>query len=68
MQATREGLGIGLGWRHLVDKHLEAGRLVKPLENTSVRTDAGYYLLAHENRETFSERDTVEDWLTKMSG
>ncbi len=68
IQATREGLGVGLGWRHLVDRHLESGQLVKPLRNTSVRTDAGYYLLAHDRQDAFAERNTVEDWLIGIAG
>lgn len=67
IQAAVDGLGIALGWGHLVDGLLEKGELVRPLGDASARTESGYYLLKKENRKSFAERDIVVDWLLKES-
>ena len=41
IQAAVDGLGLALGWRHLVDHLLESGQLVRPLGETCVRTQSG---------------------------
>ncbi|MFQ5624595.1 MAG: LysR substrate-binding domain-containing protein [Paracoccaceae bacterium] len=67
IQAAVDGLGIALGWGHLVDHLLENGVLVRPLRQTHTRTEFGYYLLRLEKRRSFPERDIVEDWLLSES-
>ncbi len=67
IQAAVDGLGVALGWGHLVDRLLESGDLVRPLGNTCVRTSSGYYLLHRERQKPFPERRIVEDWLLKES-
>ena len=67
VQAAVDGLGIALGWGHLVDHLLETGALVRPLKSHLVRTTSGYYLLRPEKRRSFPERSVVEDWLLKES-
>ena len=67
IQAAVDGLGIALGWAHLVDPLLDAGRLVRPLGESQVRTDHGYYLLVPQNRPAFPGRDEVTDWLMQIS-
>lgn len=67
IQAAVDGLGIALGWKHLVDNFVDQGKLVCPLGEQSVRTEDGYYLLIPHNRSTFTERDLVKAWLLQMS-
>ncbi|WP_120500156.1 LysR substrate-binding domain-containing protein [Roseovarius sp. EL26] len=67
VQAALDGLGVTLGWKHLVDHLLEQGRLVRPLGDMSVRTKGGYYLLVPERKPSFPERETVRDWLLSLS-
>ncbi len=67
IQAAVDGLGIALGWGHLVDHLLNEGKLVRPLGPTDIRTQHGYYLLCSEKATSFSERQIVEDWLLKTS-
>lgn len=67
VQAAVDGLGIALGWGHLVDRYLEDGSLVRPLGDAHVRTASGYYLLRRKGTRSFPERQTVEDWLAKQS-
>ncbi|NCW55397.1 MAG: LysR family transcriptional regulator, partial [Rhodobacteraceae bacterium] len=45
IDAAVSGLGLALGWGHLVDHLIEDGKLVRPLQSVSVRTEFGYYLL-----------------------
>lgn len=67
MQAAVDGLGIALGWGHLVDHMLETGALVRPLKSVQTRTTSGYYLLSPEKQRAFPERSVVEGWLLKES-
>ncbi|GAB5436564.1 LysR substrate-binding domain-containing protein [Falsiruegeria mediterranea] len=67
VQAAVDGLGIALGWAHLVDPLLESGALVRPIPDASVRTQSGYYLLQTPSHKTFPERRIVEDWLLGLS-
>ncbi len=67
IQAAVDGLGIALGWGHLVDPLLESGRLVRPLESVRVRTEHGYYLLRPDKATRFDERRAVETWLIEIS-
>lgn len=67
IQAAVDGLGVGLGWAHLVDHLLKSGELVRPLGAGNVRSKFGYYLLRPQNRKAFPERNMVEDWLLKES-
>ncbi len=67
VQAAVDGLGIALGWGHLVDRLLETGALVRPLAETHVRTTSGYYLLKHQSKKPFSGQAAVEHWLLEHS-
>lgn len=61
VQAARDGLGVALGWKHLVEEPLAAGALVRPLEQT-VRTDLGYYLLVRQDRDASTQAAAFCDW------
>lgn len=67
IQAALDGLGIALGWGHLVDRHLQDGSLVKPLGDVHVRTNSGYYLLRRQGAPKHAETDVVASWLTQES-
>ena len=67
VQAAVDGLGIALGWGHLVDHHLESGALIRPLGDNNRRTQSGYYLLSRKDSKPFPERDIVTDWLKSES-
>jgi len=67
IQAAVDGLGIALGWGHLVDHHLQSGALVRPLGGEHVRTNAGYYLLRRQRADPHPESDVVADWLLRDS-
>ena len=67
IDAAQSGLGVALGWGHLVDHLIDAGKLVRPLGDAAVRTEFGYYLLKPAQRSSFEERDKVEAWLISVS-
>ncbi|MCP5075976.1 MAG: LysR family transcriptional regulator [Rhodobacteraceae bacterium] len=67
IEAAVDGLGVALGWGHLVDHLVKSGKLVRPLEAAEIRTNHGYYLLHPEKRQTFPECSVVENWLTQES-
>ena len=67
IDAAVSGLGLALGWGHLVDHLIDEGKLVRPLNATSVRTDFGYYLLKPSKAHRFKERNQVENWLIDVS-
>jgi len=67
IQAAVDGLGVALGWGHLVDAHLRAGTLVQPLGAEHVRTRSGYYLLRRQGADPHPESDVVAGWLLQES-
>lgn len=67
IQAALDGLGVVLGWGHLVDHLLESGELVRPLGDRAVRTESGYYLLKNASHKGFPEKQIVENWLIEQS-
>ena len=67
IQAAVDGLGIALGWGHLVDRHLQEGALVRPLGPDHVRTQSGYYLLRRQGAGSHAEGDVVARWLLSES-
>lgn len=67
IQAAVDGLGIALGWGHLVDRHLKSGALIRPLAGEHVRTNSGYYLLRRQGAGRHAESDVVAKWLLQES-
>lgn len=65
--AAVDGVGVALGWGHLVDQFLASGKLVRPLGPMQVRTEFGYYLLTPQNHPAFQSRTEVSDWLMSVS-
>ncbi|MCV2866742.1 LysR substrate-binding domain-containing protein [Albidovulum sediminicola] len=67
IHAALDGVGVALGWGHLVDQYLNNGRLVRPLGDAQVRTKFGYYLLTPQNHPAFPSRTEISDWLMAVS-
>lgn len=65
--AAVDGVGVALGWGHLVDQMLKTGKLVRPLGDTQVRTNYGYYLLTPQNHPAFPGRTELAGWLMSVS-
>ena len=67
IQATLKGQGIGLGWKTLVDEHINSGELVKPFD-LSLKTNRGYYVLRQSNKKFSSDANLLFEWILKRSG
>lgn len=67
VQAAVDGVGVALGWSHLVDAHLQTGALVCPLGHVHLRTGSGYYLLQRDDAGRRPARDAVARWLVRES-
>ena len=65
LQAARDGLGVALGWKHLVSEPLAAGTLVRPLQHTVV-TEFGYYLLMRQDRAVSPQAEAFRDWARSL--
>lgn len=61
LQAVLEGHGIGLGWRPLIDQHLDDGRLVE-VGRWDVTTERAYYVPAARTPNLDAQRFAA--WLT----
>lgn len=67
IQAAIDGVGVALGWAHLVDPMLASGRLVRPLGDRQVATSHGYFLLTPEGRIPSAACQEVAHWLRQSS-
>ena len=67
IQAAVDGLGLALGWGHLVDRYLESGALVRPMGDAALRTRSGYYLLRRKGQTRLPSQDVVAKWLLNES-
>lgn len=63
--AALAGQGIALGWRGIVDAHLESGLLVALGADMQV-TDRGYFLLQHPPQDDAGAR--LQSWLLTETG
>ena len=64
MQAAVNGQGLSLAWRYIVDDLLEKGQLVRPID-TSLQSDAGYYLITPVQPELPAEVSSCASWIVK---
>jgi len=66
IQAVMEGQGIALGWRHLTERLIDAGLLVRVTDH-SLRTEKGYYVVWPKARELSLSMERVRDWLIECA-
>jgi len=66
IQAVMEGQGIALGWRHLTERLIDAGLLVRVTDH-SLRTGKGYYVVWPRARELSTSMTRVRDWLIECA-
>lgn len=67
LQAAVDGIGVALGPRPVIDRELEAGRLVMPLPGPTVPSRA-YYWLVPEGRANDPALRSFCDWLLEEVG
>jgi LysR family transcriptional regulator, glycine cleavage system transcriptional activator len=62
VQAALRGLGIGIGWQHVVSDLIAEGSLVRPIPEIC-RWDRGHYLVVPSNRVGRADVEAFCDWL-----
>lgn len=65
IDAARNGQGVALGWRYLVDRDIEAGTLVRLLDEF-VSTELGYYLVWPDHRELAHGVACFREWCLQV--
>lgn len=66
IQAVMEGQGIALGWRHLTDRLIAAGLLVR-LSDHVMTTNKGFHVAWPRNRALSESAEKVRDWLAAQA-
>ena len=66
IQAVMEGQGIALGWRHLTDRLISAGLLVR-LTDHVMTTGKGFHVAWPKNRPLTESAEKVRDWLATQA-
>ncbi|MGI9463136.1 MAG: LysR substrate-binding domain-containing protein [Aestuariivirgaceae bacterium] len=67
IEAAKNGHGVALGWRNLVDRELACGALVKPIDQ-SVVSDFAYYLVWPDRYERSPEALAFCAWMHEQVG
>lgn len=66
IEAARCGHGVALGWRTLMDRDLNSGRLVRPMEEV-VRTSRSYFLVSRAGEELSEPVSAFRGWLASVA-
>ena len=61
IDAACRGLGVALGWNHLVDEYLENGTLIRPT-SASITTNNGYYLIWPHKLNMVTRLKSFQEW------
>lgn len=65
IQAVMEGQGIGLGWRHLTDRLVASGLLVRITDHV-MKTGLSFHVAWPKNRDLTDSARKVRDWLVSQ--
>ena len=65
MDAARNGLGVALGWQHLIDDLIERGELVRACEAT-METGYGFYAVAPQSESRSVLVDVALQWIVEQ--
>jgi DNA-binding transcriptional LysR family regulator len=64
VEAARDGHGIAIGWRHVVERHMESGELVNPTGKV-FKTGRGFYLLKKQANVLAPAAQRLHDWVSR---
>lgn len=63
LDAVQQGIGVGLGWRHLVQDMLDDGRLVAPLPLRYRAPNRGHYFVCRRELADTPEMTLLRTWM-----
>lgn len=63
LDAVKEGLGIGIGWQHLVQNELDKGTLVRPMHLSYHATDRQHYFVYRKALAHREDLQQLRQWL-----
>ena len=66
VQAALHGIGVSLGWEHIVQDMLDDGRLVRPVEEKYV-SDLGMYLIESKTAPLKRGAQLLKDWMLEIA-
>ena len=64
LQASRQGLGLALGWSGFLDEDLANGTLVRPLKE-SLKTRYAYHLVQKHNAPASPQAQLFKEWILR---
>src|SRR5215471_8820168 len=64
VEAARDGHGVAIGWRHVVERHMESGELVNPTGKV-FKTGRGFYLLKKQSAVLAPAAQRLHDWVLR---
>ena len=64
VEAARDGHGVAIGWRHVVERHMESGELVNPTGKV-FKTGRGFYLLKKQSKALGPAAQRLHDWVLR---
>ncbi|MFC5696014.1 LysR substrate-binding domain-containing protein [Pseudomonas sp. GCM10022186] len=67
LDAVQEEVGVGLAWRHLVQPQLDAGKLVRPTNETVLADDRKHYFVCRRDLAGSMEMQILRDWLLEQT-
>ena len=63
MDTVLEGIGVGLGWRHLTEDLLRSGRLIRPVEESYLAPERKHYFVCRKELADTPGMRLLRDWL-----
>ena len=63
LDTVLEGLGVGLGWRHLTDDLLRSGRLIRPVAESYAAPERKHYFVCRQELAHEPGMQLLRDWL-----
>ena len=65
LDAVHQGVGVGLGWKHLVENSLDEGRLIKLFKEPYFAEDRVHYFVCHRSLSDSQNVAKLKKWLIK---
>ena len=67
LDAVLEGVGIGLGWQHLVQDMLDDGRLVRPVPHCFKAIERKHYFVCRKDLADKPDMMRIREWLLSQT-